>query len=470
VPLFEGLTDEELRAVAECGSERVVKAGEVNGREGEPVEHLFVILEGELRITKQADGGEVVLNVYGPGMFFAEVPLLAGTPFLATGRALTDCRMFLLPEGEFRRMLAAHPGFAQRILEAMAERVQMLQSVASERQRLNSLGTLAAGLAHELNNPASAARRAARDLRERVERTKRLAVALGRCMPPECFERVANLEAEALRRAADPPALDPLEREEAQGEAALWLEERGVEGAWDLAPAFVGAGLGTGWLASVERAMTAEALPCTLEYLGAALETEALLGEAISSTGRVSWVVEAMKAYSNMDRAPLGEVDVNEGLEDTLAVLGYKLGGGVEVRRDYDRKLPRIVAYGGELNQVWTNLLDNALDAVGGAGNIGLRTTCEGDGILVEISDSGPGVPEELRARVFEPFFTTKGVGEGSGLGLDVAYRIVVGRHGGDIRLVSRPGDTRFQVRLPLVAGGAAGAEGASAEEEVPAR
>jgi signal transduction histidine kinase len=475
VALFDGLTDEELRRVVEGGSEKVVRAGEINGREGEPAEHLYVILSGELRITKRADGGEVVLNVYGPGQFFAEVPLLAGTPFLASGRALSECRMFLIPREDFQRMLTTPPRFAQRILETMAERVQMLQSVASERQRLNSLGTLAAGLAHELNNPASAARGAARDLRGSFERTKRLAVKLGRHMPPGCFEKVAALESEALLRAEDPPVLDPLARGEREDEVALWLEGRGVEGAWNLSPIFVAAGVSAEWLASVEEALPGKALPYVLEYLGATLETEALLGEAVASTGRVSWVVEAMKAYSNMDRAPLGEVDVNEGLEDTLAVLGYKLGGGIEVRRDYDPKLPRITAYGGELNQVWTNLLDNAIDAAGGSegiGRIGLRTGCEGDGILVEISDDGPGVPEELRARVFEPFFTTKGVGEGSGLGLDVAYRIVVGRHGGDIRLVSRPGDTRFQVRLPLAPAEADGVspEGTVPTEEVPAR
>jgi len=309
---------------------------------------------------------------------------------------------------------------------------------------------------------------------ELVARTKRLAVELGRCLSPADLERLYALEGEVLAHAADAPALDPISRSEQEAEVALWLEARGIEDAWDLSPAFVAAGLGEPWLASVEGTLPKGSVACALEYLGASLETEGLLGEAVASTGRVSWLVEAMKTYSNMDRAPLQEVSINEALESTLAVLGYKIGAGVEIHRDYDEELPRITAFGGELNQVWTNLIDNALDAVGGQaghGRIALRTACEGDGILVEVSDSGPGVPEELRLRLFEPFFTTKGVGEGSGLGLSVAYRIVVGRHGGDLRLVSRPGDTRFQVRLPL-SPHTVGADGAAGDavEEVSAR
>ena len=453
VPLFEGLTDDKLRWVAEQGSEKFVRTGEVNGREGEPVEHLYVILEGELRITKHADGGEVVINVYTAGTFFAEVPLLAGTPFLATGRALTDCRLFLLPDAAFRYMLTAYSGFSQKILETMAQRVQILQSIVGQREKLNSLSTLAAGLAHELNNPAAASRRAVRELRESVESAKRLAIELGRTLSPEELEALAELEREATARAATPPSLDALERGDLEDEVTGWLEDRSVEVSPDLSPTFVEAGLDTVWLGEVEAAVPDDALWSVLEYFGATVETASLLGEAEAGVGRISALVEAAKSYSNMDRAPLVEVDVNEGIEQTLAVLGYELGPEIEIEREYDPDLPRITAYGGELNQVWTNLIDNAIDAVDGNGLVKLRTTCEGDGVLVEVADDGPGVPEELQARVFEPFYTTKGVGAGVGLGLDVSYRIVVGRHGGDIRVVSEPGDTRFQVRLPLAPG-----------------
>ena len=454
VALFEGLTKDELRWIARSGSEKFVRAGEVNGREGEPVEHLYVILEGELRITKKADGGEVVINVYTPGMFFAEVPLLAGTPFLATGRALTDCRLFLLPDEIFRHMLTAYPAFSHTILETMAQRVQILQSITAQREKLNSLSTLAAGLAHELNNPAAAARRAVRDLRESIMAKGRLAMDLGQALTSEGLEALAALEEEAVSRATSPPSLSPLERADREDEIAAWLDERGLEDGFEIAPAFVEAGLDAAWLGEVVATVPHAALPRVLDYLGAAVEVAGLLEEAEAGVGRVSNLVEAAKSYSNMDRAPLVEVDVNEGIEQTLAVLGYKLGPDVEVTRDYDPNLPRITAYGGELNQVWTNLINNAIDTVDGGGRVRLRTTCEGDGVLVEITDDGPGIPEDLQARVFEPFYTTKGVGAGVGLGLDVSYRIVVGRHGGDIRVVSQPGDTRFQVRLPLEPGG----------------
>jgi signal transduction histidine kinase len=459
VPLFEDLTDEELRRVAEEGSEKLVPAGEVNGREGEPVDHLYVILEGDLRITKQADGGEVVINTYTPGAFFAEVPLLAGTPFLATGRALTNCRMFLIPNTNFRRMLSEHPSFSDRILQTMAERVQILQSVAGQRERLNSLGTLAAGLAHELNNPAAAARRSAEELRACLQKQRttgmRLARAAARAeLAPHALRALERTADEAVQRAGMPDGtgLDELERSGQEEDLALWLEDRGIPEGWELAAACVGAGLDATFLEPLVESVPPELRTDALRYLQAALDVAELVDEVEGSARRISGIVQAMEGYSYMDRAPVQTVDVNGSLDDTLVVLGHKLDG-VEVERDYDPEVPRITAYGGELNQVWTNLVDNAIDAVSGAegaGRIRLRTSCERDLVLVEVSDDGPGIPQENRERIFEPFFTTKGVGEGTGLGLDVSYRIVVGRHGGDIHVVSRPGETHFEVRLPV--------------------
>jgi signal transduction histidine kinase len=459
VPLFEGLTDEELGRVAEEGSVRLVPAGDVNGREGEPVEHLYVILEGDLRITKRVDGGEVVINTYTPGSFFAEVPLLAGTPFLATGRALTNCRMFLIPDGAFRRMLSEHPSFSHRILQTMAERVQILQSVAGQRERLNSLGTLTAGLAHELNNPAAAARRSAEELRTRLEKGRAAGMRLARAatggeLAPSAFDALERTVNAAVQRTEtqDGTKFDALERSELEEDLALWLEERGVPEGWDLAPACVGAGLDASSLEPLVETVPSELRADALRYLQAALDLAELADEVEGSARRISGIVESMEGYSYMDRAPVQAVDVNGSLDDTLAVLDYKLEG-VEVERDYDPDVPRITAYGGELNQVWTNLLDNAIDAVsdaGGAGRVRIRTSCERDLVLVEVTDDGPGIPERDLGRIFEPFFTTKGVGEGTGLGLDVSYRIIVGRHGGDIHVVSRPGETRFEVRLPV--------------------
>jgi signal transduction histidine kinase len=458
VPLFDGLTDEQLREVLEEGSEEFVPAGEVRGREGEPAENLYVILEGEFRWSKKVDGGEVVMNTYGSGEFFAEVPLLLGKPFLATWRALADSWVFALPNETFRRMLTTNPSFSNAILEMLAQRIQVLYSVAQQRERLSSLGTLAAGLAHELNNPAAASRRAAGRLREGSENLRSLGMKLARAAArgdtgPAQLDVLEQIVREALGRDKAPAlTLDTLKRSEREDEVGFWLEDHGVEEAWELSPTLVGAGLGLDDLELVEGTMPPGTLADALRYLEAALGVAGLVGEVEESSMRISKLVGTMEGYSYMDRAPTQEVDVNEGLDNTLAILRYKLEG-IEVERDYDESLPRITAHGNELNQVWTNLIDNAIDAVADGdkmGRIRLRTTYERDRLLVEISDNGSGIPEEIRDRIFEPFFTTKDVGKGAGLGLDVSYRIVVGRHGGDIRVVSRPGDTRFQVRLPM--------------------
>jgi signal transduction histidine kinase len=455
VPLFEDLPDEALLEVAGQGLAKSVPAGEVNGREGEPVDHLYVILEGELRITKEATGGEVVINTYTPGTFFAEVPLLAGSPFLATGRALTDCRLFLIPDDLFRRLLTEHSSFGHKILEAMAERVQILQSVASQRERLTSLATLAAGLAHQLNNPASAALRSAEDLREDLNKLRSAGSRLARAATAGRLtsEALDNLERaiDAPGR-AEAPVLDELNRSEREEAVAFWLEECGVPESWTLAPSLVSAGLDIADLLPIVESVPWDLRLDALRYVEATLDSAGLVDEVEGSALRISGIVETMEGYSYMDRAPVQEVDVNGNLDDTLAVLGHRLDG-VEVLRDYDPGLPRITAYGGELNQVWTNLIDNAIDAVSASeapGRITLRTGCERDRVLVEVADDGPGIPPENHARIFEPFFSTKDVGPGTGLGLDVSYRIVVGRHGGDIHVVSEPGETRFEVRLPV--------------------
>ena len=469
VPLLDGLSDEQLGRVLEEGSEKIVRAGDVNGREGEPVEHLYVILEGDLRITKKtADGGETVLNVYTPGNFFAEVPLLAGSPFMASGRALTDCRLFLIPNGLFRSLLTENAAFGRAILETMAERVQILQSVAGQREHLNSLGTLAAGLAHELNNPAAATRRSAEELRENFAQVRAFGWKLARAsaegkLDPLALQTLEEFVDRAISGGATSTPLGTLEENDREEELAVWLEDQGVPDPWDLAPTFVEAGLDADDLVPVLESVPPVARPATLRYLEAVIGVSGLLEEVEGSAGRVSEIVGTMQGYSNMDRAPVQDVDINRSLEDTLSVLGYKLDG-IPIERDFDPDLPRVAAYGGELNQVWTALLDNAVDAVGaGGGRVGLRTTCEKDMVLIEVSDDGPGIPEDLRGRIFEPFFTTKDVGSGTGLGLDVGYRIVVGRHGGDIQVISRPGATRFEVRLP-VNGPAGGGEALGVE------
>ncbi len=455
--LFDGLSDDKLRWIMQHGSEVRVSRGEVYAREGEPIENLYVVLAGELSITKLVDGRELVINTYPPGVFFGEVPLLSGTPFLANGRALEDSRLFAIPSDVFRKMLTNYPAFADTVLGTMAQRVQILQSISQERERLNSLGTLTAGLAHELNNPASAGLRAAGRLRECFERMRKTGMKISRsaaanALGSDQLDELDRIVAGALGSAADPQeGLDPLQYSYREEELTRWLEEGGVEDAWDLASTFAQAGLDVPALESVVGVVGSDCLGPATSYLEAVLAVAGLVEEVESSTTRVSELVETMKAYSHMDEAPSQEVQLNDEIDSTLAVMSYKLGD-VEVVREYD-DLPRITAYGAALNQVWTALIDNAVDAAAEAeerGRIRIRTGLEGDRVLVEVADNGPGVPEELQRRVFEPYFTTKGVGAGTGLGLDVSYRIVVGRHGGDMRVVSTPGDTRFQVRLPM--------------------
>jgi signal transduction histidine kinase len=456
VPIFAHLPDEKLAWVANNGTTVDVPAGAIHANEGEPVEHLHVVLEGALRISKKVDGQEVIINTFEPGTFFGEVPLLAGTPFVASGRALRPTRIFKLEEFAFRKLLVADPVVGEAVLGTMAQRVRVLQSIALEREKLTALGTLAAGLAHELNNPASAGRRAAERLRERIVALPQVALGLSQAgLTSAQVDALAQLVRKIAEHAGEnavgaTPPLDPLAQSEREDEVGAWLEEHGVEDGWQFAPTFVEMGLDSTWLDDVAHKVPAGALPHIVRYLDATLTLAELAREIAQSTTRISALVAAVESYTYLDRAPQQEIDIHEGLESTLTILHSKLRDGVTVIREYGSGVPRICAYGAELNQVWTNLIDNALDAIEQRGTIHVRTTCEKDRVLVEIADDGPGIPQEIQGRIWEPFFTTKGVGAGTGLGLDVSYRIVVGRHGGDIRVVSEPGNTRFQVRLPI--------------------
>jgi signal transduction histidine kinase len=353
-------------------------------------------------------------------------------------------------------MLRICPEVLRGILATSVERAGLHESVSQQHAKLISLGTMAAGLAHELNNPAAAAARSAQEAREVFRESSARAVKLGSLdMSPEERLFVASLPEEVTLRTENSPELDSLELTDREDEVALWLEDRGVEEAWDLAPTLVGAGLDVEWMDGLEeRLSTSGAAGDVLRWLVSELTGNELLREIQQASARISELVRAVKSYSHMDKSSLKEADVREGLENALIILGHKLKkGNVEVRREYEEGLPPVCAHGGELNQVWTNLLDNAIDAVAGEGRVGVRAVRDGDRVMVEISDDGPGIPEEIRERIFEPFFTTKEVGKGTGLGLDISYRVVVEKLGGDIRVSSKPGDTRFEVRLPVSPG-----------------
>ncbi len=409
-------------------------------------------LEGRTEWTKRVGAQEVYVLSFDPVAFFGHELLLTDKPHPVSGRALAAVRLYKLEPDAFWELLAACPSILRGLVTTVADRWQKLGEVSQQHAKLVSLGTMAAGLART-NNPAAAARRATGALRVACAALPSRDCRLNQQqLAPEQQVYLAEFVRDAEARARAAPALDPLAQSDREDALADWLGAHGVADGWSLAPTLVKAGLDAGRLDGLAARMPAAALPDVVAWVEATLTTGALLGEMEQSTERVSRLVKAVKSYSFMDQAPLQEVDVHEGLESTLVMLGHKLRQrAAEVTRAYDPDLPRICAYGSELNQVWTNLLDNALDAVGAGGRIALRTAREPGRVLVEIADDGPGIPSEIQGRIFEPFFTTKEVGTGTGLGLDISRRIVAERHGGDIRFESTPGaGTRFHVRLPL--------------------
>ncbi len=308
---------------------------------------------------------------------------------------------------------------------------------------------MAAGLAHELNNPAAAARRAAAQLHQTISSVQSLICELGQTFKAEDWEHLLAAEQEATRRLNEAPVLDSVDRSDREEALTVWLDQQRIPEGWKLASTFVNAGLGADWLSAITAKLAPDSHVAALNWLDARLNLHSLLKLVDQSTGRIADLVKAIKSYTHMDESPTQEVDVHEGIESTLTMLGYKLKN-VEVVRSFDRTAPRITAYGGELNQVWTNLIDNAIDAVDGKGKVCIGTFVEDNQLVVEIMDNGCGIPAEIQARIFEPFFTTKGVGSGTGLGLLISHRIVADRHGGEIEFESKPGETRFKVRLPL--------------------
>jgi signal transduction histidine kinase len=453
VPLFSKLPEDKLAWIAGQGEEIWLQPGTTFALQDAPPDGFYVVLEGQTEWMRKVGGQDVFVEKLGNGLIFAELLLILDAPYPTTGRAATHVRLFKLDVPSFWEMLCVCPEVLRGILAPSVERAELHESVSQQHAKLISLGTMAAGLAHELNNPAAALGRSAEEAREVFRESSVRALKLSELeMSPAERAFVAGLATEVAERSGSTLTLDSLERSDKEDEVALWLEDRGIEEAWELSSTLVGAGLDTDWLEELADRLSGEdALGDVLAWLATEVNGEVLLGEIQQASARISELVGAVKSYSHMDKASQKEADVHEGLDNTLVMLGHRLKkGNVRVTREYEEDLPHVCAHGSELNQVWTNLIDNAIDAVHGDGNVKIRTARENDRVLVEISDDGPGIPEEIRDRIFEPFFTTKDVGKGAGLGLDVSYRIVVGRHGGDIRVVSKPGDTRLQVRLPV--------------------
>jgi signal transduction histidine kinase len=447
-PLYGGLNEAQLASI-ESGEVIELTAGTVPASEGEHVPFFFIILDGEVRLTRFYGQQEILIGVIKPGMFMGEVMLLLGIPWLVTARARTPVRLLRLAQDEFWRMLSSCPTAAREIFKSAGRKMHNLGGYALQRQKLTSLGTMAAGLAHELNNPAAAANRAAAHLRETTDRAQILLRQLSEILKHDQWEDFALASQDAAERVACAPALSSIERSDREESIAAWLEARGIARPWGLSPNFVNADVGIPWLEELARKLPAESHPQALALLESSLNLKLLLSQIEQSTGRIAELVKAVKSYTYMDQSPIQEVDIQEGVESTLTMFGHKLKK-VTVIRTFDHSVPRLFAYGSELNQVWTNLIGNAIDAVNGSGRICVGIRQEDDQLVVEIMDDGVGIPPEVQAHLFEPFYTTKPVGCGTGLGLLICYRIVADLHGGEIEFDSKPGETRFKVRLPI--------------------
>ena len=454
--LFEHLTDEQLDWLCAHGHVIAVDPGPVF-LEGEDATCFYVLLNGTLALSRRVGPDDIeVTRTSQPGVYSgawqAYLGKSAKQKYNNSMRVVVPSRFFVLDADVFAGMMRQWFPMAVHLLEGLFFGWKNINEVVGQRERLLALGSLSAGLTHELNNPASAAVSATTALRNRVAgmRHKLSLIASGK-WGAAALEPLIPLQEEAVERVAKAPTLSPMEasdREELIGE---WLEDHDIAGGWDLAPTFVQAGLDSDWLDTVADMVPADTLDGAIRWLNYTVETELLMNEIHDSTTRISTLVGAAKQYSQLDRAPFRPIDVHELLDSSLTMLGGKIGH-IEVVKDYDRTLPEVPAYGAELNQVWTNLIDNAVGAMKGTGTLTIRTRPDGDYLLVEVCDTGSGIPSDIQDRIFEPFFTTKPVGEGTGLGLDISWRIVVNKHHGDLKVISVPGDTCFQVRLPFVA------------------
>jgi signal transduction histidine kinase len=451
--LTGGLTEEQLAELAAVGEERPFTSGDELFREGEPADFLWILLDGDIQLVRNTVNQTMVLaTMTTPGQWagglraWGDASSSAG--YRATGIAVTDGRTFNVPSEDLGRLVGEWFPFGKHMVVGVYQTVRGIEAMARQRESLVALGTLAAGLAHEINNPAAASLRAVEALGQAGSSMLTSLVSLAQqTITADQYVALDRLRVALTERSVeDDGAVATMDREEVIGN---WLEHRDLSDAWQMAPHFAASGADTAWLEECESAVGSAALGPALQWVSSTIAAAALLGELTDTTNRISHLVEAVKSYSQMDRAALQHIDIHDGLESTLVMLAPKLAA-VEVTREFGDDVPQLDAYAAELNQVWTNLIDNAIDAMGGQGRLRVATRVDDDCIIVEVIDSGHGMPSDVQERAFEPFFTTKDVGKGTGLGLDISRRIIVERHGGEITFDSVPGQTTAHVRLPV--------------------
>lgn len=447
VPEFAGLPDDQLAWFIGQSRELHLKAGETYARQGDPADAMFVILEGHLEGRGELNGETVVFDLE-PGDVTGVLPYSRMKQFTVSGRAVTDSHALRFPAAQFPELVQKMPELTKRLVGLMSDRIREVTRIEQQKDRLAALGKLSAGLAHELNNPAAAAKRATSQLRDMLTRIRDASHDLGRRdLSVAQKAEIEKLEASLVQTEAPPP--DAMTISDLEDQLDSLLRSHGQNDLWQLAADLARKNFKPAGLEQLFATLDAGTARAALVRISASVEIADLLNQIESGVSRISDLVGAIKEYTFMDQAPLQNVDIVKTLETTLTILNHKLKRGVTVQREY-QKIPLLVnSFGSELNQVWTNLIDNAIDAMSGKGELRVRTYREDDCVVVEIGDNGPGISAAVEPHIFEPFFTTKGVGEGTGLGLDTVQRIVR-KHRGNIQVYSKPGDTRFQVRLPL--------------------
>jgi signal transduction histidine kinase len=450
VPSFADLPEDQIAWFISQSEELLIKAGEAYVHQGDPADSMFVILEGQMQ-SRGEFGGETIFFNSKTGDIGGVLPFSRMKFYTVSGRAITDSRILRFPSALFPQLIQKMPDLTQRLVSLMSDRIREATRVEQQRDRLAGLGKLSAGLAHELNNPASAARRATSQLRTTLKRIKDASHALGaRDLTAAQKAEIEKLEASLVQQDGAPP--DTLTISILEEEIDSWLRSHGQDDLWQLASDLAHKNVQPEALERLFATLDADTARAALVRIAASMEIANLLNEIESSASRISDLVGAIKEYTYMDQSPVQNVDIARSLETTLTILHHKLKHGVTVQRDYQRVPFLVNSFGSELNQVWTNIIDNAIDAMGGKGELRVRTYREDNCVVVEIIDNGPGISEKVLPHIFEPFFTTKAVGQGTGLGLDTAKRIVR-KHRGQIEVSSKPGETRFQVWLPLADG-----------------
>jgi signal transduction histidine kinase len=451
--LFQGLSDDQLKQLVDMAEPVSLRAGECLIQQGDPGDAAYVVIKGEFEIRKQSGQSLIKIDMRNPGDVVGEMALLSRTPRSASVTSKTESEVLRIPQEAFEKLLSSSPSAAMAVLHWVMARLNQNEALLHQQEKMAALGTLSAGLAHELNNPAAAAQRSASELGKTLSRWQDLTHRLEALVFREnCTDWFNALMQDVSMRFESPLKLDTLEKIELVDQLQVWLEAQEIESAWELAPAMINFGWNAESLDKIKSdlSQSRSLFALSIQWLGTGCLMMGLLSEVQQTTDRISQIVHAMKSYTYLDQAPIQEVDVHEGLENTLVIMQHKLKQGVTVKREYSTNMPRIEAYASELNQVWTNIIDNAIDAMDGNGEIILRTYEEDDKVVVEIVDNGPGIPAEIKDRIFEPFFTTKEPGRGTGLGLHISHDIISNRHHGQVLVDSMPGATKFRVILPV--------------------